>query len=135
MISFENVNLLGQISCDSLFSWMSRAAIYALPARYEPFGLSVLEAAINECALILGDIDSLREIWADAAIYVDPDDQESLKAVIKELIGNEKMRLQFGKKARQRSLKFSSEYMVDNYIDLYKSLLRKSPVIAERDSI
>ncbi len=35
-----------------------------LPARYEPFGLSVLEAALSGCALVLGDIPSLRESGA-----------------------------------------------------------------------
>ncbi|HEX3019500.1 MAG TPA: glycosyltransferase family 4 protein [Chitinispirillaceae bacterium] len=121
----ENVNFLGWVASDSLMSWMSRAAIYVSPAKYEPFGLSILEAAINECALILGDIDSLKEIWADAAIFVNPNDYESIKSTIKEMIKNERMRLHYGKKARQRSLNFSSEIMVENYIGLYKSLLKK----------
>ena len=56
------------------------AAIYALPARYEPFGLSVLEAAQHGCALVLGDIDSLRENWDGAALFVDPDDAGALAA-------------------------------------------------------
>ena len=34
-----------------------------LPARYEPFGLSILEAALSGCALVLGDLPSLRELW------------------------------------------------------------------------
>ena len=42
---------------------MARASIYALPARYEPFGLSILEAALSGAALVLGDIPSLREVW------------------------------------------------------------------------
>ena len=44
------------------------AAIFARPARYEPFGLAILEAAQAGCALVLGDIPSLRELWADAAL-------------------------------------------------------------------
>ena len=54
---------------------MAEASIYALPARYEPFGLSALEAALSGCALVLGDIPSLREIWGPAAIYVPADDK------------------------------------------------------------
>src|SRR5207253_5156707 len=38
------------------------AAIYAAPALYEPFGLGILEAARDGCALVLGDIPSLREL-------------------------------------------------------------------------
>jgi glycosyltransferase involved in cell wall biosynthesis len=69
---------LGALSHRDMARWMSRAAIFALPARYEPFGLSPLEAALSGCALVLGDIPSLREIWGDAAIYVDPDDHDGL---------------------------------------------------------
>ena len=58
--------------------WFARAGIYALPAVYEPFGLSVLEAALSGCALVLGDIPSLREIWGDAALFVPPSDHEAL---------------------------------------------------------
>ncbi len=39
-------HLLGQLSTAELASWYARAAIYALPARYEPFGLSVLEDGV-----------------------------------------------------------------------------------------
>ena len=45
------------------------AAVFAAPARYEPFGLAILEAARDRCALVLGDIPSLRELWgADAPL-------------------------------------------------------------------
>ena len=57
----------------------ARAAIYALPARYEPFGLTALEAALAGCALVLGDIPSLREIWGDAALFVRPADDGALR--------------------------------------------------------
>ena len=33
---------------------MGEAAIYVAPARYEPFGLAILEAAAGGCALVLG---------------------------------------------------------------------------------
>ena len=64
--------MLGRLSAGELADWYARAAIYALPARYEPFGLSALEAALSGCALVLGDIPSLREIWGDAALFVPP---------------------------------------------------------------
>ena len=53
--------LLGRLPEEELAQWLSRAAIFAHPARYEPFGLTVLEAALSGCALVLGDIESLRE--------------------------------------------------------------------------
>ena len=62
-----HVRRLGRLAPEALAPWFARASIYALPARYEPFGLSALEAALAGCALVLGDIPSLREVWGDAA--------------------------------------------------------------------
>ena len=39
--------------------WYAQAAIFVAPARYEPFGLAALEAALAGCALVLGDIPTL----------------------------------------------------------------------------
>lgn len=82
----HNVHALGPLSGDTLASWFSRASIYALPARYEPFGLSALEAGLAGCALVLGDIPSLREVWGNAAIFVPPDDAGALRAALQTLI-------------------------------------------------
>ena len=71
--------LLGRLDERRWPSGWPRAAIYALPARYEPFGLSALEAALSGCALVLGDIPSLREVWGDAAVFVPPDDAGGLR--------------------------------------------------------
>ncbi|MCL4401427.1 MAG: glycosyltransferase family 4 protein, partial [Acidobacteria bacterium] len=64
-VTESNLRLLGNLPADLLSVLMASASIYALPARYEPFGLSALEAALAGCALVLGDIPSLREVWGD----------------------------------------------------------------------
>ena len=61
--NFPNLHSLGRLPFERLAGHLGSASIYALPALYEPFGLSVLEAALSGCALVLGDIPSLRELW------------------------------------------------------------------------
>src|SRR3954469_13350592 len=39
----RNVTMLGGLTEEEMTAWLASAAIYALPARYEPFGLSILE--------------------------------------------------------------------------------------------
>lgn len=118
-----NVHPLGRLSAKNLAAWYARASIYALPARYEPFGLSVLEAAMSECALVLGDIPSLREIWHGAAVFVPPDDTEALRVALEELIQNTRRRKTFAKLARARALEFTSQRMAQNYLTAYTELL------------
>src|SRR6185369_6695620 len=83
--SFSNVELLGWLEPQEVGRAMERAAIFAHPARYEPFGLAPVEAALRGCALVLGDIPSLREVWGDAALFVDPTDDDALAGALREL--------------------------------------------------
>jgi glycosyltransferase involved in cell wall biosynthesis len=121
--NYTSVQWLGRLSQPELWHWFSRASIYALPARYEPFGLSVLEAALAGCVLVLGDIPSLRELWGKAAFYVSPDDPLELKNVLHELISSRMLRSEMSLRARQAARSFTARRMVGSYITAYRSLL------------
>jgi glycogen(starch) synthase len=117
----DDCRLLGQLSQEALETWYARAAIYALPARYEPFGLSALEAALSGCALVLGDIPSLREVWGDDAVFVDPDDAEGLHAAIQVLIDEPNKREQLAQRCRDRAQQFTAQDMSAEYLAAYHS--------------
>jgi glycogen synthase len=119
----QDVRLLGVLPAEDLAGWYSRASIYCLPARYEPFGLSVLEAALSGCALVLGDIPSLRENWEGAAVFVDPEDRNALAAEVNELIGNAARRHALAAHAYARGLSFTPDRMGDAYMGVYRELV------------
>jgi glycosyltransferase involved in cell wall biosynthesis len=114
--------LLGKVDSSQMAYWMGNAAVYALPALYEPFGLSVLEAAIAGCALVLGDIPSLRELWNEAAVFVNPRDDGAIASAIRGLMEDQGWRLLMGAKARQRAAEYSATKMVANYLSIYAAL-------------
>jgi glycogen(starch) synthase len=118
-----NLHHLGILDATELAGYYSRAAIYCLPARYEPFGLSVLEAALSGCALVLGDIPSLRENWDGAAEFVPPDDTKALKGCLRKLISNPNRTRTLGALARERSRCFSLGAMVRAYVAAYSRLV------------
>jgi glycosyltransferase involved in cell wall biosynthesis len=117
---------LGQLSADELGLWMQRASIFVHPACYEPFGLSVLEAALAGCALLLANLSSLRELWDEAAVFVDAGDEQALRAALFELIHDRGRRLQLGRAARARAARFSTAAMARAYAELYRELLPQS---------
>lgn len=119
----ENVCYLGALPLAALADWLGRASIFALPARYEPFGLSILEAGLAGCALVLGDIPSLRENWDDCAVFVPPNDSEILQMAIQDLICDEDRREALATCARARALQFTPEKMAAGYVSLYGDLL------------
>jgi glycosyltransferase involved in cell wall biosynthesis len=106
---------LGSLAQSDLWRWMARAAVFLHPARYEPFGLAPLEAALHGCALVLGKIDSLREIWGDAASYVEPDDCAELILTARRLAENGAERERLAARARDRAAQFSGRAMARAY--------------------
>jgi glycosyltransferase involved in cell wall biosynthesis len=112
---------VGQLSQTEIAVWLARASIFALPARYEPFGLLPLEAALSRCALVLGDIDSLREVWGDAAVYVEPEDRDSLRAAIERLVTDPVALADYAARAYARARTYTPARMAKAYADIYSA--------------
>ncbi|HKF82078.1 MAG TPA: glycosyltransferase [Solirubrobacterales bacterium] len=98
------------------------AAIYAAPAVYEPFGLGILEAARDRCALVLGDIPSLRELWEGAAVFVDPRDERRLRWALEELIEDGTRREELAARAQRRAAGYGVARSARAYRRLYDRL-------------
>lgn len=123
----SNVTHCGKLSPVELADWMGKAAIYCLPARYEPFGLSILEAAISGCTLVLGDIPSLRELWEGCAAFVPPNDPAAIREILNQLISDPKRRAELAASARQRAQHFSFERFIEGYLQVYHDLRTANP--------
>jgi len=122
-LGYRAVRALGHLSPARLAWWLRRAAIYALPARYEPFGLSVLEAGLAGCALVLGDIPSLRENWDGAALFVPPHDASALRTTLNVLSQDGSRLSELATLARTRALQFTPQQMLSGYLAAYRELL------------
>jgi glycosyltransferase involved in cell wall biosynthesis len=129
----SGIELLGELPHFDLISQMQRAAIFVSPARYEPFGLSVLEAAGAGCALILSDIASFRELWNEVALFVAPDDVRGLRAALTDLCLDDHNRTRLQRAALARAKRYSMMQMTASYARLYHSLLPRSSTAASKD--
>lgn len=119
----RGAHFLGRLSESELARWLGHAAIFALPARYEPFGLAALEAGLAGCALVLGDIPTLREVWGDAPIWVDPEDDRGLACAIRALAADSGFRELVAARCRSAALYYTLERMRDAYAATYGELL------------
>lgn len=69
-VNLPNLHLLGPLDARAMRRAYAKASVFASLARYEPFGLSVLEAAQSGLRLVLSDIPTFRELWDGAARFV-----------------------------------------------------------------
>ena len=133
--SGEGVRHLGRLPPAELRALMAEAAVFAAPARYEPFGLAILEAAASGCALVLGDVPTLRELWGGAARFVSRNEPGALAGALLGLTGDEAERERLGAAAREQARAFARGRMVEGYLEVYAELvgggvLAPSPAIA-----
>ena len=120
--SFDNLHTLGQVSEARLAGLLATRPIFASAALYEPFGLSVLEAAHAGCALVLSDIPTHRELWRGAALFVPPRDDAAFASAVQDLLDDPGARLELGETARARSRIYSPEAMAGRMSDIYARL-------------
>ena len=121
------VEYLGVLSESEIARQFGHAAIYCHPARYEPFGLSILEAAHAGCVLVLADIPSLRELWAGAAEFVSPGDDRALRETLVSLMDDAPRRARLGSSARARARHLTPERQAAAYLREYELLVRRQP--------
>jgi glycosyltransferase involved in cell wall biosynthesis len=121
-----SIDWLGALSRSQTMAQMRRAAIFVSCALYEPFGLSILEAASCSCALVLSDISTLRELWEGAAIFVPRRDDDALRRGLQHLCRDESFRLELQRAAKKRAARYRLGDMIGAYCDLYQDLFSGS---------
>jgi glycogen(starch) synthase len=116
---------LGHLPTNLLSTWLAKSSIFCLPARYEPFGLSILEAGLAGCALVLGNIPSLREIWGGAALFVQPDDTHELRYALGRVTQNLFRRKELAAYAQCRAIQMTPKRMAEEYVSTYTEALQQ----------
>lgn len=77
--NFTKIKFINHLSQKELANAYAAAHFYVQPSWLETPGLASLEAAINNCNVVLTDRGSVREYFGDFAWYCDPDDLDSIK--------------------------------------------------------
>ncbi|WP_429225487.1 glycosyltransferase family 4 protein [Inquilinus ginsengisoli] len=113
---------LGTLSGDAMRDCLVHRPVFASTALFEPFGLAVLEAAQAGCALVLSDIPTFRELWADAAVFVPPRDETAIAAALDRVLRDRGLRDHLGESARRRAARYTIAAMADRMAGLYRDL-------------
>lgn len=118
------VECLGELNRTELLRAMQSAAIYVSPALYEPFGLTVLEAASSGCALVLSDIPAFRELWDKAALFVDAHEPSAVQAALRYVAEDALLRQELQHRALMRARRYSLRRMLEGYGAAYEAAFK-----------
>jgi glycosyltransferase involved in cell wall biosynthesis len=118
----DRVVFTGFISDEELDSLLRCTQFLIYPSFYEGFGIPVLEAMRMGTPVITSNLTAMPEVAGEAALLVDPDNEENISATMSRLLGDEGLRKELVKKGRERAIEFSWERTANQYLDLYMSL-------------
>lgn len=125
-IAPHHLDARGSLPAAILQALLAQRPIFCTTALYEPFGLAVLEAAQAGCALVLSDIPTFRELWADAALFISPRDASDLAAALNGLAQDDAWRATLGRAAQERAATFTPQRQTRDMIHIYQHALRSA---------
>jgi glycosyltransferase involved in cell wall biosynthesis len=118
---------LGFLTRPALDQWLRRSTIYLSTARYDPFGLLPLQAALSGCALLLSDIPSYRELWDGAAWFFRANDAADLRAQWQCLLADPDRRAYMQRRAGERAAHcYTPARMVQAYRGVYSRTQKRA---------
>ncbi|MBW2725357.1 MAG: glycosyltransferase family 4 protein [Deltaproteobacteria bacterium] len=122
----DRLSVTGRLPVDELIEHYRRAALVAVPSRYEGFGLPAVEAMACGTPVVACAAGALREVMqrAGGGITVPIDDAEALGAGITQLIGQPERRRSLAETGRARvEANFSWQRIAGRTAEVYAEVL------------
>ncbi len=110
----------GYVSGLDLVAAYQQSAVFALPSRYEGFGLPVLEAMACGTPVVCGNRSSLPEVAGKAAILVPPADASSLSHALEKVLTDPALAEDLSSRGLKHAATFSWERMAEATLDAYR---------------
>lgn len=118
------VRFLGAVTDLELRALYTGASCFVFPSFYEGFGIPLLEAMACGAPCVASNIDALREVGGDAAIYADPRRPDDLSHSILRLLDDPSLRQRLAEAGLRRAAGFSWNTTAQTVYATYEQSLR-----------
>lgn len=106
-----------------LARYYRHAEVFVYPSLYEGFGIPPLEAMLNNCPVVCGDVASLPEVVGQAAELCLPQEPASIAAALEKLLFDTQRRDYMVQAGRERVKLFSWEKCAQETVKVYQGLM------------
>lgn len=117
-----DVRVAGYVTRAELDALYARASIFAFPSLDEGFGMPVLEAMARGVAVVTSNCSAMPEVAGDAALLVEPHDEEAIADALVRLAEDEALRSAMVERGRARVRQFTWDRAVRETWDVYSDL-------------
>ncbi|WP_373481210.1 glycosyltransferase family 4 protein [Geminocystis sp.] len=119
----EEIHYLGYLSDETVAVFYSLADAFVYPSLYEGFGLPILEAMTLGTPVITSNTSCLPEVAQNAAMYINPDDYESIATTIYEVISQPDLQKDLITRGKNRAKLYSWERVAQETLKAYELIL------------
>ena len=119
-----NIDYVNQydLPYNEVLNHYAQADLVTFPSFYEGFGMPIIEANAIGVPIIVSNIDVLHEVARDAAFYINPYSDESIRCGIIELLRNEQLRIHLIAQGKTNAIRFAPLNIANQYKSLYNQL-------------
>lgn len=119
----SSIKLTDYVPKSDLPSLYSGATVFVYPSLYEGFGLPILEAMACGVPVITSRVSSLAEVAGEAGVLIQPEDVESLKENLEELITTPYRRHVLSQRGLEQAKKFTWEKCAAKTLEVYEKVI------------
>ncbi len=121
----HRIHLLGYVDEDEAAALYTGATFFCYPSLHEGFGLPVLEAQSVGVPVMTSRHSSLPEVAGDAALLVDPEDEEEIAAAMLRLSEDEALRQELIRKGYENVKRFSWPKAARETLEVLKKAMER----------
>lgn len=127
----QEVEALGLQDAVTFIGWVAEAdkpllyagaSLFVYPSLYEGFGLPPLEAMASGTPVVTSDVASLPEVVGDAAVLVDPQDEQALAEAMVRVLSDAALQAELRQKGQARAREFTWERVAREVLRVYQEV-------------
>jgi len=115
----DEIRFAGYLHDEELAALYSTCTALVWPSLYEGFGLPPLECMACGRPVIVGNVASLPEVVADAAVLVDPQDPSQVREAMRQIAEDPQTAEVLAHRGRQRARQFSWRRCAEQHVAVY----------------
>lgn len=117
----EDIIFPGTVERELVYGLLNELDIFIMTSKFEGFCNTLVEAMAARRAVVCSDIDTLREVAGDAALFGSTSKPEIYADRILELIRDEELKTEMQRKAAERAKMFSLDMCAKRYMSYYEN--------------